>query len=40
MTTKELAEYLHMNRQVVATTAREKKIPGYKLGRKWLLKKV
>ena len=39
MTTKDLAKYLHMNRQVVARMAREKKIPGYKLGKKWLFKK-
>ena len=39
MTTKDLAKYLRMNRQVVARMAREKKIPGYKLGKKWLFKK-
>ena len=39
MTTKDLAKYLHMNRQIVARMAREKKIPGYKLGKKWLFKK-
>jgi len=39
MTTKDLARYLKMNRQVIARMAREKKIPAYKLGKKWLFKK-
>ena len=39
MTTEDLAKYLHMNRQVVARMARERKIPGYKLGKKWIFKK-
>ena len=39
MTTKEVAEYLHMSKQVVARMAKKKMIPGYKLGKKWLFKK-
>jgi len=39
LTTESLAKYLHMNSQVIARLAREGKIPGYKLGKKWLFKK-
>ena len=39
LTTETLAKYLHMNSQVIARMAREGKIPGYKLGKKWLFKK-
>jgi len=39
LTTETLAKYLHMNPQVIARMARERKIPGYKLGKKWLFKK-
>jgi len=39
LTTESLAKYLHMNPQVVAKMARQGKIPGYKLGKKWLFKK-
>jgi len=39
LTTEGLAEYLHMNSQVVAKMEREGRIPGYKLGKKWLFKK-
>lgn len=39
MTTEDLAKYLHMNRQVVARLAREKKSPSISLAKKWLFKK-
>ena len=39
LTTETLAKYLHMNPQVIARMARERRIPGYKLGKKWLFKK-
>lgn len=39
LTTETLAKYLHMNPQVISRMAREDRIPGYKLGKKWLFKK-
>jgi len=39
LTTETLAKYLHMNPQVIARMARERRIPGYKLRKKWLFKK-
>lgn len=39
LTTETLAQYLHMNPQVITRMAREGRIPGCKLGKKWLFKK-
>ena len=39
MTAEDLANYLHINRQVAARMVREKKIPGHKPGEKWLFQK-
>jgi len=39
LTTETLAKYLHMNPQVIAKMARQGRIPGYKLGKKWLFKR-
>lgn len=39
MTVDEVAEYLKMNPQVIRRWLREKKLPGYKVGREWRIAK-
>ncbi len=35
MTTKQLAEYLQMSQITICRLAREKKLPGLKIGKEW-----
>jgi len=35
LTTKQLAEYLQMSQITICRLAREKKIPGIKIGKEW-----
>ena len=39
MTVDETAEYLKMSAEMVRRWLREKKLPGVKVGRKWLISK-
>ncbi|HDP69604.1 MAG TPA: DNA-binding protein [Actinobacteria bacterium] len=39
MTTKQMAEYLQMSEITVCRLAREKKLPGMKIGKEWRFKK-
>lgn len=39
MTTKQLAEYLQMSEITVCRLAREKKLPGMKIGKEWRFKR-
>ena len=39
MTTKQLAEYLQMSQMTVCRLAREKKLPGLKIGKEWRFQK-
>ncbi|HZD58987.1 MAG TPA: helix-turn-helix domain-containing protein [Anaerolineae bacterium] len=40
MTAKQLAEYLQMSQITVCRLAREKKLPGIKIGKEWRFPKV
>ncbi|MBS3908379.1 MAG: helix-turn-helix domain-containing protein [Actinobacteria bacterium] len=40
MTAKQLAEYLQMSRITVCRLAREKKLPGLKIGKAWRFPKA
>ncbi|MHB8841652.1 MAG: helix-turn-helix domain-containing protein [Candidatus Aquicultor sp.] len=39
MTTKQLAEYLQMSQITICRLAREKKLPGLKIGKEWRFQK-
>lgn len=39
LTSKQVADYLRIDRQTVCNLARDGKLPGFKLGRQWRFKK-
>ncbi|MDI6799982.1 MAG: helix-turn-helix domain-containing protein [Actinomycetota bacterium] len=39
MTTKQLAEYLQMSEITICRLARDKKLPGIKIGKEWRFKR-